>query len=254
MIIWWDTSKTPGGGGGQGSSIDPGVQNVLTGVNYQIDGAARVGTFNIFAVNSPASTDIVSMAMDALGTWLAANISGLTVLDEWPYGNQKLTYPSITTFTGQAKRTPLMNVETLSVTSPDSNNKVVATEVVAQYDFKAQLDLWARNKLERKQVLAKLLTAFNYSQVDTTGSNNPDGLNLTLSNYYNQIVSYEIDWHQHKDDEQSSERQERRELISILVNLREIRQRTYYAMVNIQTETGVGTSDNDTSNLETNNV
>ncbi len=201
-------------------------------------------------IATTVGTDVISQSIEALAIWLRANITGLTVLDEWPYGNQQLTYPSLTIFTGQAKRMPLMP-ETIAVTSPDENNKVVATEVVAEYDFKAQLDLWCRTKLERKQILANILTAFNSAEMDSTGANNPDGLNLILSSYFNTIVSYEIDWHQHKDDEQAAERQERREMISIVVNLREVRQRTYYAMVTIQTKAGVGTSDADTASLET---
>ena len=185
--------------------------------------------------------DVPSLAVDALATWLR-NIQGLTVYDEWPYGNQQLIYPSMTIFTGRAKRMPLMP-EIFSLSEPDQNNQITALEVVAEYDFNLQLDLWASDKLERKQTLAKLLTAFNSAEVDSTGANNADGLTLILANYFNMPVRYEIDWHQHKDDEQAAERQERRELISVLVNLRELRTRMYYAMKNIETHVGVGSSD-----------
>lgn len=194
--------------------------------------------------------DVPSIAVDGLAAWLRTNIPGLTVLDEWPYGNQQLTYPSMTLFTGEAARMPLMP-EIVAVTAPDVNNKVTATEVVAEYDFEIQLDLWARNKLERKQFVAKLLTAFAGQSMDLTGKNNPDGLTLVLSNYYNMPVRFEIKSHKHKDDEQAAERQERREMISVLVNLREIRQRTYYAMRTIETHTGVGPTDSQTANTDT---
>lgn len=42
MIIYWDTLKGSGGGGG--TSIDPGVENVLTGVAYEINNVPLVGT------------------------------------------------------------------------------------------------------------------------------------------------------------------------------------------------------------------
>lgn len=44
MIIWWDTMKGSGGGGGV--SIDPGIENVLAGVAYEIDNVPLVGTLN----------------------------------------------------------------------------------------------------------------------------------------------------------------------------------------------------------------
>ncbi len=197
--------------------------------------------------------DVPSIAVDALKNWLEINISGLTCYDEWPYGNQQLKYPAITIFTGQATRMPLMP-EVDSVTEPDVNNKVIANEVVAEYDFNLQLDLWCKNKLERKQTLAKLLTAFNGQESDTSGANNPDGLTLVVPNYFNMPVRFEIQNHKHKDDEQAAQRQERRELISVIVNCREIRQRTYYAMKQIQSVVGSGSTDDQTSDTETNDV
>lgn len=250
MVIWWDTSKTPGGGGGEGSSQGPGDPNVKKGVKYTINGVARVGTYDLFVVNTNFDTDIVSMAVTALQDWLTGQIDGLTVRDEWPYGNQKLAYPLVTLFSGRAKRMPLMP-EIVAQTDPDENNQIVATEVVAEYDFTIQLDLWCRNKLERKQELAKLLTAFNFQEVDDSGENKPDGLTLILANYFNMPVRYEVDYHQHKDDEQAAERQERRETMSLLVNLREIRTRTYYAMTTTEVHSGVGPSDSDTDALDT---
>jgi len=250
LVIWWDTSKTPGGGGGEGSSQGPGDPNVRKGVKYTINGIDRVGTYDLFIVNTNADTDICSMAVTALQEWLTSQITGLTVRDEWPYGNQQLAYPLCTLFAGRAKRMPLMP-ETVAVTDPDENNQVLATEVVAEYDFTIQLDLWCRNKLERKQQLAKLLTAFNFAEVDNTGANKPDGLTLILSNYFNMPVRYEVDTHQHRDDEQAAERQERRETMMLLVNLREIRTRTYYAMKTTETHTGLGPTDSETGDLET---
>lgn len=202
--------------------------------------------------------DVPSIAVDGLAAWLRANITGLTVLDEWPYGNQQLTYPSVTLFAGEATRMPVMP-EIIATTTPDVNNKIVATEVVADYDFEIQLDLWAKDKLERKQTLAKLLTAFASQSMDQTGKNNPDGLTLILANYFNTPVRFEIKSHKHKDDEQAAERQERRELVRVLVNLREIRQRSYYAMRTIETHVGAqsnsqGSTATDNSGTDTRTV
>lgn len=251
MIIWW---STPGGsGGGGGTSVDPGVDNVRRGVLYNINGVDLVGTYDIFVQNILPDGDIISISVAALAQFLRDQIVGLTVTEEWPYANHQLTYPQCTIFAGRAKRMPLMP-EIIALTDPDVDNKIVATEVVAEYDFSLQLDLWAINNLQRKQQLAKVLTAFNAQEMDATGDNNPDGLTLKLTNYFNMPVRYEIDWHQHKDDEQAAERQERREMVSILVNLREVRQRTYYAMKNIETHVGVGPTDHDSAATDTGEV
>lgn len=193
-----------------------------------------------------ADGDVVSLSVEALAIHLRAQISGLTVIEEWPYGNQALTYPALSIFAGKSTRAPMLPVETVAVTAPDVDNKVVATEVVAEYDLTMQLDLWTRNKLERKQQLAKLLTVFTAEMTDNTGANNCDGLTLILANYFNMPVRYEIQSHEHKDDEQAAERQERRETIMVIVNLREIRTRTYYAMRQIQTQTAAGSTDHTT--------
>ncbi len=223
-----------------GSSSDVPEAVVKKGYHY----GDKTGTYDLFSIGTTPNIDICDIAVEGLANWIRENLVGLTVLEEWPYGNQQLKYPSVTLFSGRPKRMPLMP-EIISQTDPDDNNQIVANEVVAEYDFSIQLDLWAKNKLERKQWLSKILTAFNAQEMDITGQNNPDGLTLVLSNYFNMPVRYEVDYHQHKDDEQAAERQERRETISVLVNLREIRQRTYYAMRSIETHINPGTTEID---------
>lgn len=41
MIIFWETLKK-----GSGNSTDPGVQNVLAGVTYEINNIPLIGTLN----------------------------------------------------------------------------------------------------------------------------------------------------------------------------------------------------------------
>lgn len=245
-------------------STDPGVGNVLLGTAYEINDVPKVGTlisadqanvgdvrkgvkynaetltgtYDIFSAATTANLGAAASALEGLTTWLRTNIPGLTVLSEWPYANQKLTYPSITVTDGQAKRMPLMP-ETIHVTDPDVDNKVVATEIVAEYDDIWQIDLWARNKLERDELVKQIIDAFNSMEVDNTGNNNPDGISLTLANYFNVIARYEIQDHQSVDDEAGAQRQERREKFRILVNFREVKLRTYYAMRTIEQHVGV---------------
>lgn len=229
----------------------PDEGNVRQGILYA--GGTKTGTYNLFSGQSTGGIGANDSALEGLSDFLRTNIPGLTVLTEWPYANQKLTYPSITITTGNPARMPL-EPEQIAITTPDVDNKVTATEVVAEYDDTWQIDLWARNKLERAQVVKQIIDAFNAAEVDTTGANNPDGISLTLVNYFNVIARYEIQTHQSVDDEAAAQRQERREKFRVLVNFREVKQRTYYAMMNIETHLGVGPTDPSLDDLETHAV
>lgn len=180
----------------------------------------------------------IKAASQTLADFLASNISGLTVLQEWPAANQQLKYPSVTLTTGTPKRMPLMPYQ-VGITTPDSKNQVVQTNVVASYDVSFQLDLWTRTKIERDQVLGSIITLFNSEEFQTSGHDQTDGLSLVLEDYFGEYCRYEIDTHEFVDDEASAQRQERRVRIVVLANLREVRQRTYYAMTKIETHTGV---------------
>lgn len=182
----------------------------------------------------PLASDPISAAVDALVSFLQAQIPGLTILTEWPYANQQLQYPSLTITTGKVDSVPLNPPEQIAVTTPDINNQVVATEVISELDATFQLDLWTRTKLERRTVLGQIQSAFSAQQMDTSGNNNPQGISLRMGNYFNAWVRYDLVTSEFRDDEQAAERQERRARMSVLVNCREIRQRTYYAMRTIQ--------------------
>lgn len=185
--------------------------------------------------------DVPDIAVETLAQFIEKNICELTVRREWPYANQQLKYPSLTISTGNPKRTPLMP-EQIAITAPDFQNKVVATEIVAEWDDTFQLDLWTRTKEERAIYTNKLIALFNSQEMgeDIQGIDQPDGLSLPLVNYFGEIARYDLDTFKCVDDEQAAERQERREKITVLINCREIRQRTYYAMVTIQA--GVNTA------------
>jgi hypothetical protein len=182
-------------------------------------------------------------ATDALVTYLQGAISGLAVKSEWPGANEKLVYPTLTIFAGKV---PTMNrmVETLSVTTPDVNNQVVATEVVGEHDFKMQLDLWCSSKSQRNTILGQLFAAIN----------KPVSLALQLTSYFNDWVCYSIDGHQYMDDEAAAQRQERRVKIDLLVNCRAIRQSTYYAMKHLESQIGTGVTDAEVQNLTVDDI
>lgn len=233
-----DTTRAPGSDAFQafsigGNSADPGIANVKLGTAYNINGTDLVGTYNPFSVTVIPGLDAPDAALDGLVAYLTAGIPALTVLTEWPYANQKLTYPSVTVTQGKQKRMPEMPYE-VSRTTPNGSNQTTVNEVVANYDMVFQLDLWARNKKERRVYLDAILALFNAQEVDSSGLNKPDGISLQLSGYFDEWARYEIDTHECLDDEQAAQRQERRERIAVIVNIREIRQRTYYAMITTQ--------------------
>jgi hypothetical protein len=173
-----------------------------------------------------AQFEIADVAKATLVAFLKANTTGLTVIDEWPYGNQKIAMPSATISTTKPKRMPAMPVQ-ISVTEPDINGQVVANEYVADWDDVFQIDLWCRNKVERTSFTSQILGLFNSQELNPEGV---DGLSLQMTTYFNEWCRYEIDTVECVDDAAAAERQERREKIMVLVNCREIVQRTYYAI------------------------
>jgi hypothetical protein len=178
-------------------------------------------------------SDVADIAKATLVAFIKAQISGLTVLDEFPYSNQTLAMPSLTISTNKPKRTPQANAIQTAVTSPNDAGQVTANLYVADWDDTFQLDLWTRNKSERQNYTTLILNLFN-SQQDAAGNNQPDGLSLQMAAHFNEWCRYEIDSVQCVDDSAAAERQERREKITVLMNCREITQRTYYAITQLQ--------------------
>jgi hypothetical protein len=84
--------------------------------------------------------------------------------------------------------------------------------------------------------------------MDETGQDNPLGLSLKLPSYFDQFARLDIDGHEYLDDEQAAQRQERRCRLELLVNVRAIRQRTLYAMKNVEVNLGVNQNGEDFEN------
>lgn len=214
---------------------------------------------SLFAISTNSGLDPIDAALEGLCNFLSTNIPALTVINEWPYGNQQLKYPSLTASTMKPKRTPEMPYQ-VGQSATDGNGQTVVNEVVANYDTTFQLDLWTRNKAERKQYVDQIISLFNAQEIDSSWQNKADGLSLQLTNYYNEWCRYEIDTRECVDDEAAAQRQERRERIMVLVNIREIRQRTYYAISSVQVESQVVDEKtfevftDDAANTESNNI
>lgn len=180
------------------------------------------------------SADAVQAVTDALATYLTTQITGLTVFKEWPAANQKLVYPTLTIFTGDQPFTPLGPYE-IARTTPAVDNTVIQTLVVGEYDLKMQLDLWCSDKVMRAKYLGLIVDALSPDI-------QPLGLRIQLASYYNEWAQYDVDGHQNVDDEAAAQRQERRAKIRVLVNVKAIRQKTGFAMINLETD--LSTPDN----------
>lgn len=197
--------------------------------------------------------DPASLALTNLCTFLKSNLTDVKeVRDQWPYANEKLSYPTITvTHVTKPKRTPEMKYQ-ISITTPDVDKKVVANEVVASWDLNLQLDVWCRDKLQRKQITEEIILLFNSQEEDASGSDNPDGLSLQCSDLFNEWIRYEIDDFEAMDDEPGAQREERREKITVMVNFREVRQRTYYAIINLDVHQHITTEEKALDDSDTN--
>lgn len=202
----------------------------------------------------PKTKTAPDYVIEALQAFLQTTIPGLTVYTEWPYANQQLKYPTVTITKRLQKREPLNPIETIASTVPDVNNKVIVTQAVAEWDATWQLDLWADSKQMRSEMTQKLIEAINIQEVSPVYITPPpvkvsdidpkiyavgaaredDGLRLQLLRYFNIWADYQIQDSQEVDDEQAAQRQERRTKINMLVNFREIRQRSYYAIKKAQ--------------------
>ncbi len=182
----------------------------------------------------------IQSCLSNLQSYLVGKVSGLTVLTEWPSANQKLTYPSLTLFSGKVS-TMNLPAQIIAQGAIDGDNKILATEIIGEHDFTMQMDLWCANKFQRDVMLGNVLNAINFEIADSTGNHKPAGLSLQLTDYFNAWVRFDLDGWEYMDDEAAAERQERRAKIRLLVNCRDIRQRTYYAMTTIKVDLGVNT-------------
>lgn len=199
------------------------------------------------------SADVADVMVNELALFIAANIAGLTVLQEFPYANQQLTYPSLTISTTKPVRTPIMPY--IDTQADPVDGVIVANFAVAEWDDVFQLDLWCRDKLERKTFTDAIISLFNSQEnpplADSpTGANQPDGLSIVMSSYYNEPARFEIRDMMCVDNEAAAQRQERREKISVLANCMEIRQRSLNAITNIETYVGTDDTDDNTDNTD----
>ncbi len=173
--------------------------------------------------------DPSEIALATLSKFIAKSFPKLTLIDEFPYGNEQLSYPSMTISISKSKRTP--KIAWVDKTSePDDDGIVLQNTVVAEWDLNLQLDLWCRDKLERREYVENIIKLFNSQEGGIGIKENSDGLSLKMEDMFCEIARYEIDTVEPMDDEAAAQRQERREKIAVITNFFEIRQKSYYAI------------------------
>ena len=87
--------------------------------------------------------------------------------------------------------------------------------MVGMYDSKLQLDIWTDYKEKRKELYERLHDVFLGQFIDSEQS---AGLSLTLKDYYNAIARYDVVGYTIVDTEQTSQIEEWRVKVDVVVN------------------------------------
>lgn len=164
--------------------------------------------------------------MNALATYLGAQVPELVqIVQEFPTENIQLKMPSCAVTHDDGAQFQNEMPYQLSATDPvdASHPAIVVVWIVGQWDYKVQLDIWARSVPERDTLFRKVFKALNPNI-------NPMGLSLALADYYGLFARFDVDTFSHVDGEQSSQRGEWRTRISLLASLKEALQENTFAI------------------------
>jgi hypothetical protein len=160
------------------------------------------------------SPDAIGALKTQLAAFLLANVPGLaSALDGWPNPNQQLNYPAISIYTKTPKFTPLQPYIVAKGNPDPATGLADLLKCVGMYDLEIQLDCWTNYKPQRDKLVEGLLIAFNKNA-------DVPGVDLTLTDYYNETTHLSIDSMAPVDDEAADQRGEWRALITVVLNLR----------------------------------
>jgi hypothetical protein len=148
----------------------------------------------------------------ALIDHLKASMPNLAAIyDDFPNHNQPLKYPALTVFTGQPKFTNLMPYVHSKKDPTGVTSEVV--KIIGQYEFRLQLDVWAKTKFERHDLYEELFRALNPNAL------NP-GLSLKLSEYYDLWCRVTLIGFSFLGSEAESQRNEFRAKVDVIVDVK----------------------------------
>lgn len=172
--------------------------------------------------------------VDGIGDALKARMPSIEKwYSDFPAPNQKLKFPCFSIFTQAPSHTPhiprIFHQEKIGE-GPES--KVFYS--VGRLEFNLQIDFWCENKVQRGKLIDEFIEAM-------TLMNPTAGLTLKLTDYYDQLIHADFsDVNFQRDSEESSQRGEFRFLVSVVVDLEAIIEKTENLIQTIETDLEVG--------------
>ena len=154
---------------------------------------------------------------------LGGKIDDLVRLDEvfyeFPEGNRRLKYPSMSILSGSPTFTNQQRY--IYDTGTVASNQAEVKYVIGQFELNLQLDLWCRTKEERHDKTQELIEALN-------SEDRTNGLSLVLEKYHGVIARYDFVGYSFDDEESESQRKEWRATLRVLAHCDAITARKQY--------------------------
>lgn len=153
--------------------------------------------------------------------------------DDFPANNQKLKYPSFSIFTQSPTFTPMIPYivrvgEKVADEEDPDFGKAPVLYCIGGYEFNLQLDFWCESKHQRHDIMEEFVLEFN--DVDPTS-----GVNLKLEEYHGEwIHAFFRDVQFNSDSEISSQRNEWRFKVSVIVSMRALKEKMENLMETIE--------------------
>jgi hypothetical protein len=158
---------------------------------------------------------------------------------EWPNYQENLEMPCLSAITvGSPEYTHQMPVLR---SYDDAEGK--SEYYVGFYDITVHLDIWAEYKQTRGDIMEKVFDLFHKQWQEL---NQAMGISLTLEDYYNVIARYDLNGYTYMDNEESSQRDEWRAKIVVLVNCPRVLTKIESKMTEITLDHDISDDDSDT--------
>jgi len=168
----------------------------------------------------------------ALGQYLLANVEGLKEFyAEFPAAHRQFLTPSVSIIVSSDEFRPLAHKESQTPTfapappTPDGVNQVEqrVNWVIGIQDYTLQVDVWARNKEERDDLVDSVFNALN-----------PDvrvsGLRLELDEYFDQICDYLYISRRNNDGAERAQEDEWRSTMELLATCKTVQTRKEFVI------------------------
>lgn len=155
-------------------------------------------------------------AVRGLQKYLKQEVSAFNnnVFDSWPNHGDKMVLPTCNiTNVGTPEYTNLMPYILRKEVDPENALNDLVYTVVAQIDGRIQVDIWAEYKIARSKILELTTKAINKQAISGEA---PNGLSLTLSDYYNVIARFDQVGYTNMDSEVNSQTSEWRVKLDLL--------------------------------------